>query len=218
MKKLVSLLLVLSLASAFLLTGCASKCEHSYTHLDSSTATCSAAGTETYVCDDCGEVAQTKEVGAYDHVYSTKTDTNYKCKYCDLVKYNVTVSHVPETINVYNTTRDTLVGTFAVGDVSWSFDGDDLKVSVKVERTYTNSSYRLALLYIALTDSEGKTFERYVEDTTGSETVVFYFSDDYLEADEVKGQLFYDLVIYDNVHFSGSSGPYEIEGTLNSAQ
>ena len=137
MKKLVSfLLLAVCLLSTLLLAGCGPKCQHVYTHLESTTATCTAAGVETYVCDDCGETTETKEVEAYGHHYNVSATNNYKCKTCDLLMFNVTVENLPETITVYHQKNSSSgtpkVAELKVNGYSWGFKNGYLELNLNV--------------------------------------------------------------------------------------
>lgn len=139
MKKLVSfILLAVCLMSTLLLAGCGPKCQHIYTHLESTTATCTAAGVETYVCDDCGETTETKNVEAYGHRYSEKTDTNMKCKTCDLLMFNMNVVSIPETITVYNKRLGdvTRIAELKVNGYSWKYQNNYLFFSLDVTIEY----------------------------------------------------------------------------------
>ena len=51
----------------FVFVGCSSECEHEKTHTETVAATCTTAGSEKTVCDDCGETIKTETIDALGH-------------------------------------------------------------------------------------------------------------------------------------------------------
>ena len=163
MKRILSSVLVICIALSALLafTSCSPKCAHGdELGLRSTTATCTAPGTETYYCYQCDADVETKEVEAYGHIYVTDNELgNRKCKYCDLLQYSVTLKNVPETITVYRKTNSSATGkvhssTVTVNSVSWSVDMDDLNVTIDVTPTFLANNEEIMFAY-KLTKSDG---------------------------------------------------------------
>ena len=69
--RIAKLLVVLALAVVasvmFVFVGCSSECEHEKTHTETVAATCTTAGSEKTVCDDCGETIKTETIDALGH-------------------------------------------------------------------------------------------------------------------------------------------------------
>lgn len=69
--RIAKLLVVLALAVVasvmFVFVGCSSECEHEKTHTETVAATCTTAGSEKTVCDDCGETIKTETIAALGH-------------------------------------------------------------------------------------------------------------------------------------------------------
>ncbi len=186
MKKIVSLILGLGLCfSLAVAAACGSKCSHPEESLElkSTTATCAAAGTETYGCTACGKYETTKDVEAYGHVYTetvevelaqtsnTLTPHNKKCKYCDLLQYNVDVKELPESVttSVHLTARETTVKTCELTVDGWVFFRSSDKSYFRVTATptfaasYNSAGPKRFFLGVKFTDGEGKTSTRLVQ-------------------------------------------------------
>lgn len=148
MKKILSIILAASLCLSILAAFSGCGCEHpqSKLKLESTTATCTQAGVETYECSSCGEKGVvTKEVKAYGHNYNVKVEEhdNYKCKYCDNLWQNLTFNNTPETIKVYYkqsiSAAATTLAEFTVNGIDWQVFDDGIRVSITVTPTVVNT-------------------------------------------------------------------------------
>ena len=91
--RIAKLLVVLALAVVasvmFVFVGCSNECAHENTHTETVAATCTTAGSEKTVCDDCGETIKTETIDAIGHkwddgtvVAATCTSGGYTLKTC----------------------------------------------------------------------------------------------------------------------------------------
>ena len=181
MKKFLTILLALSVTAltAAFIAGCGNKCTHptDAMTLISTTATCTASGTETWKCRVCGETIE-KNVEAYGHIYSESvnkeiagwggTDTNRKCKYCDLVQCNGNlVKPAPETITVYQHmegTNNLKKSEMTVNDVKFFCSAGNFYMAVTATPTFVydsdpHSPSRALFIAAKITDSNGNTVD-----------------------------------------------------------
>lgn len=189
MKKILSIILAASLCLSILAAFSGCGCEHpqSKLKLESTTATCTQAGVETYECSSCGEKGVvTKEVKAYGHNYVQRVEDhhNLKCEHCDLLHYNLTINKAPETIKVnYKKTSSaaaSLLAEFTVDNVDWELDNNSIDDDFSIYLTVTLKTFndkgqapqsQAVILAVKVSDSEGE------ETIFKSNKLEFYSSD-----------------------------------------
>ena len=237
MKKILSLALVACMCFTMLaaFVGCGPSCTHAECEvLESTTATCLEGGIETYSCSNCGEKGiSTKEVEAYGHIYNdtlnydsaSGTYSNVKCEFCDLLKYNVEIGEIPETITVYRQSqgKNTLVAEMTVNDVSWYLSGSYINVKVTVTPTTlaTNVSAMVAIDFVGSKNEDspkaiGAIQEDWNSRVDEATTLVYQIR---REDNNIHDEQFsYTLELYENFVYNEPLGfPEMVSGTLAKA-
>ena len=141
-------------------------CAHENT-TTTNTATCTAAGTKTVVCNDCGETVSTEDVAALGH---TGHADDFKCDVC-----SETV--LPAADSVLTIKQAIALGTLYVNSTGGSYTADKYYVTGKIAEI-VNTTYG----QMTLVDEDGNQFGPY--NTYSADGSTRY---DALEVKPVKG-------------------------------